>query len=48
MRIWISHPEVAVMSSHIVASLGALRDGGRAVFMGGIRGNVEIPMRKYC
>lgn len=36
-------PGTAAKSSHIVASLGALRRGGRAVFMGGIMGNVEIP-----
>jgi threonine dehydrogenase-like Zn-dependent dehydrogenase len=36
-------PGTAAKSSHVVAALGALRGGGRAVFMGGIMGNIEIP-----
>jgi D-arabinose 1-dehydrogenase-like Zn-dependent alcohol dehydrogenase len=35
-------PGTVAESSHIVASLGVLRGGGRGVFMGGIMGNVEI------
>ncbi|KAH8667450.1 isopropanol dehydrogenase [Tricladium varicosporioides] len=36
-------PASAVSSTHIAAALGALKIGGRAAFMGGIPGNIEIP-----
>ncbi|KAL7629492.1 hypothetical protein AAE478_001012 [Parahypoxylon ruwenzoriense] len=36
-------PPHAGMSSHIKAGITALRPGGRVSFMGGIRGDVELP-----
>lgn len=36
-------PASANSSRHISAALGALKIGGRAAFMGGIPGNIEIP-----
>jgi len=36
-------PPAAAGSTHITSCLGALRQGGKAVLMGGILGNIELP-----